>query len=392
VRAAALVGLASLVILAAQINRTPFHGDEGSWISAGVYYTSLIERRDFALDSWTCDACGPWGSLNQQLGKILVGAPAKLAADASGKPYTLRFYHFENSYEQNVAEDRVPPAEMLTASRLASAAFGALCCVALFLLVRRELGPTAAVIATALLLANPLFRDLATRAMTDVPYLAFLLVGFVVGGRAAEARGRLATSAACGLLGGLACSIKVTGILIAGGYFGALLLLGAGQDWRTAALRLSVFLACALAVVYALNPVFWHAPLEFPALFGRWREYMAHQRAIGFGDWTGPRLLVIPARLAFLASPVAFAWPLAVAGVALACSRSVRSPLLVALAINAALVFGFLDLNWERYYLPTVVLLQPFAALALVTAAKALARLVRAVPSSQPARRSRAAE
>ena len=376
---AAGVLVLSWLVLAARVSRTPFHGDEGSWIAAGVYYMALLQRGDFRRDEWACERCGPWGSLNPQLGKLLIGAPAKLRADASGKPYTLQFYHFENSLETNEQEGRVPPLAMLRTSRLTSAAFGAACCAAVFLLTVTHFGSVPAAIAVALLLTNPTFTDAATRAMSDAHYLAFLLVAYLVGDRATRPGASLRTSVLGGVAAGLACSVKITGIVIVGGFFGVLLVarLTVDRDGIARAVKRSAaFSLSALLTVYALNPIYWATPLDFPALFGRWNDYMTHQRDTGFGLWHGPRLLEIPVHLAQLTSSFPLEWALALVGISAAVHRERREQgsgiaLLAALLVNVALIVGFLPLNWDRYYLPAIVLMQPFAAIGVVIVGEA---------------------
>ncbi|HSN76653.1 MAG TPA: hypothetical protein VL334_16400 [Anaerolineae bacterium] len=65
------------------VDRAPlFNGDESGWISAGFHYADLLLSGDFSREVWECRDCGAWGSLNPHLGKLLIGVPLALFADA----------------------------------------------------------------------------------------------------------------------------------------------------------------------------------------------------------------------------------------------------------------------------------------------------------------------
>jgi hypothetical protein len=71
----AVICLISASVLFPQIQSTKFHGDESGWIFSAYYYTDLLIRRDFDLQKWECESCGPWGALNMHVGKWLIGIP-----------------------------------------------------------------------------------------------------------------------------------------------------------------------------------------------------------------------------------------------------------------------------------------------------------------------------
>lgn len=432
------VALLATVVLYRQAPLTPFDGDETGWISSGVYYTDLLLARDFAWDKWQCRACGPWGGLNMPLGKWAIGAPLKFyyAATPGAVPF-MRFYDFERSLAQNQAEGRVPPAAVLAAARLACAAFGVLCCLLLFCLGYWWLNRAAALLAVVLLLLTDGFVQQATRAMTDVHYLTFLLAGGLASGlllQRADRRGLVAAAILAGLAAGLAAAVKVTGILVGGLVFATLLAYVAALHrlrLRTALRAAALFLVVAIAIVYLLNPFFWPdwqqldatallhdarsllaaavsgqlgaAPIsqsfpqvghlthiiEFPQMFLRWRAFMQTQLPIG--DWTEPRLLAIHRSLFVNLAAFPFEWVLLLIGAAAAGRRVIAAwrraqtaPALAPLvffAVNYFFVLFLVQLNWPRYYLPTAVAGKLLVAYGIVVVFEGLVGLVRRRPA-----------
>ncbi len=432
------VALLATVVLYRQAPLTPFDGDETGWISSGVYYTDLLLARDFAWDKWQCRACGPWGGLNMPLGKWAIGAPLKFyyAATPGAVPF-MRFYDFERSLAQNQAEGRVPPAAVLAAARLACAAFGVLCCLLLFCLGYWWLNRAAALLAVVLLLLTDGFVQQATRAMTDVHYLTFLLAGGLASGlllQRADRRGLVAAAILAGLAAGLAAAVKVTGILVGGLVFATLLAYVAALHrlrLRTALRAAALFLVVAIAIVYLLNPFFWPdwqqldatallhdarsllaaavsgqlgaAPIsqsfpqvghlthiiEFPQMFLRWRAFMQTQLPIG--DWTEPRLLAIHRSLFVNLAAFPFEWVLLLIGAAAAGRRVIAAwrraqtaPALAPLvffAVNYFFVLFLVQLTWPRYYLPTAVAGKLLVAYGIVVVFEGLVGRVRRRPA-----------
>jgi hypothetical protein len=135
-------------------------------------------------------------------------------------------------------------------------------------------------------------------------------------------------------------------------------------------------------------------PLEFPILFGRWSHEMHRQEHMGLGNWQGNRLIELHENLFMLAVPVAdvtngfdgtsvvdarphrnsamvkcVAFLIAIFTVAglwsLAKSsrlRGAHAVVLLAFVLNYLLIVALMHLNYNRYYLPTLILLQLIAA------------------------------
>lgn len=368
-----------------------------------------------------------WASLNMQLGKILVGLPLRFydrwnAGATTHKYFT--FYDFHSSYATNLAQGRIPPPETLVLARLSTALFGVLCCLLLFLLGYHICNIWAGAIAATLLLINQLFIDAATRAMTDAHYNFFLLLfAFSTLGliKAAARKQIILSSLVCGLCAGLACSIKINAFVIGTALFLSLLLyrrlLVGKPRGRDTLLALCLFLLSSLTIIYALNPDFWPAAglirapqipaevsilrhefnagtvdramvaektpqlynlshvLEFPLLFHRWQTYLRQQEAEETGQWSGGRLVSLNANLFFTYASFPFDFVFFLLGLAF-CIRAVkrsftsqtRSPFIIPLlyfVLNYFFILAFMKLNWERYYLPTVIASRLLAGIGL---------------------------
>ncbi len=428
------VTILATVVLFRQTPLTPFDGDETGWISSGAYYTDLVLARDLTWEKWQCQACGPWGGLNMPLGKWLIGAPLKVYYEtAHGGAEFLRFYNFDHSLEQNQAEGRVPPADVLRIARLACAAFGVLCCLLLFCLGYWWVNGATGLLAAALLLSTGGFVTQATRAMTDVHYVSFLLAGCLAAGLLVKRSGRrayLAASTLAGLCAGLAAAVKVTGIIVGGLVFLALLtyIVARRRVSGRAALRYAaLFTAVAVITVYLLNPFFWpdwryfnaaallaetrslltaaaagQKPagqisqsypqvgnlahlIEFPQMFVRWRDFMQTQLPIG--DWTQPRLLAIQRSLFVDLAAFPYDWVFLIVGCAAAAGRVVKAwrqreaaPVmapLVFFGVNYLFILLFVRLNWPRYYLPSAVAAKLLIAVGIMAVFSQLAALIK---------------
>jgi 4-amino-4-deoxy-L-arabinose transferase-like glycosyltransferase len=124
-------------------------------------------------------------------------------------------------------------------------------------------------------------------------------------------------------------------------------------------------------------------PLEFPLLFGRWNHEMRRQLDLGFANWNGNRLVRLHETLFRLSVPLAMESDnsLVVNGVAFLLaaltiaglyflalsgrSNGAHVVLLVAWCVNYLLILLFLKLNWDRYYLPTMIFVELVAAVGL---------------------------
>jgi hypothetical protein len=393
---------------------TPFHPDEAGWISAGVYYSKLLLNRDFALSKWECSPCEGFGSLNPNVGKWLIGLPLLVVADAHPLAADRDFFAFvdySKSREENIILGNVPSLGLLHRARLGSAVFGVLCAMlgfAIALIATKSL--LAGTTVVALLFVNALFVEAATRAMTDIHYNFFLL------GLAAYSiwamrnnKSLFLTSVVCGLIAGLAFSVKITGIIIGCLFFLAIIIYRHRTQSTTRGLTVVIvmFAVSSLAIIYGLNPNFWPsasvingsrivhemksvlmdsqkhnyqgerlAPqypqlsnlsrlLEFPLLFSRWNRQMEGQKVKFSGDFKGNRLLSIQKRLFWDFASIPFEFVFFAVGIVVCgarvriASRNGKVDLAIVplcyFDLNYFFVLLVLEVDWDRYFLPTVI-------------------------------------
>ncbi len=248
----AAVAAAALAVFSTGLFDSPF-ADEYAYITQS-YYADLFfaGRHDdpawlhfFAFDL-------------QPLPKYLIGA--SLHAAGQPMPRTLDaalWYHNYSSFGDS---------RTLAAARVPSILTGVLGSLALFLAGAMVLGRTAGALAALLLIANPLYRLHAHRAMTDVPTesLTIVCLALTLSAAARAWSGRaawisLAAFALAGLAAGLSILCKFNGLIslmVVGAWCG-LGLLGRGITWKS---RLTFLLGGLLALAVAsgtflmLNP------------------------------------------------------------------------------------------------------------------------------------------
>ena len=406
------VAIASAAVLFPRIGRTEFLSDESGWISSGRYYTNLVLEGDLSREKWRCGECGGFGDLNMQVGKWLVGVPLTLDRQSREEAF-FRFYDTTASYEENVARGLVPPHHTLMVARRACAVFGVLCCLLVFIIGWYAGHVFVGTIAAGLVMLDPLFIQQATRAMTDIHYNFFLLcfcLALVLLSATSSPKRALLLAGLCGIFTGLACTIKITGLVIGGASF--LLTLGQcawfGLTTKRAILyQLAVFCCSALVVIYGLNPYFWPSPrrladtavfgelkelsneiittrhlprdsrarfphistlgwpLQFPRLFTRWNKRMQDQEKIPSAKWNEPRPVELTRRAVNDLSFFPKVWLVLVIGIVVLLWKRSRqmlsipdNPGLVCLQfflVNYLFILTFMRVNWDRYYLPTVL-------------------------------------
>jgi 4-amino-4-deoxy-L-arabinose transferase-like glycosyltransferase len=234
----------------------PLFMDEAAYLSQSFYWDLLRNGRGDDprwLDYPAYDL--------PPLSKYLVGA--SLQAHGVPRPVWMAYLAW---YHNPSTESFVTPAN-LRAARVPSLVMGAIGCVAIFFLGGlggdRRLG----VLSALLLIANPLYRLHARRAMSDVPaeslILAALALGLVLGKHLAEG-GRFGLRRAilvvlAGITGGLAVLAKLNGglclmTIVLWLAFLGLLRTTTGKTRVIAALSALVLLAASLATFVALNP------------------------------------------------------------------------------------------------------------------------------------------
>lgn len=248
----AAIAAAALGVFSTGLFDSPF-ADEYAYITQSYYADLFFSGRHddpawlhfFAFDL-------------QPLVKYLIG----MSLHAAGLPMprvldAALWYHDYSSFGD---------IRTLAAARVPSILTGVLGCLALFLAGAMILGRAAGALASFLLIANPLYRLHAHRAMSDVPTEALTIVCLALtlsaaarawAGRAAWMS--LAAFALVGLAAGLSILCKFNGLLalmVVGAWCG-LGLLGRGISWRsrvTFGLGGLLTLAVAFATFLLLNP------------------------------------------------------------------------------------------------------------------------------------------
>ena len=432
--------LLSSALLFGKVGETSFSGDESGWIASGNYYSGLLLKRDFGRENWICLECGPWGSLNMHLGQLLIGIPLRIVSRDTGSEFSS-YYDWGQSLEENLKVGKVPETEILLQARRVSAVFGVLCCLLVFAIGYFSHNVWTGLMAALLLLINQLFIGSATRAMTDIHYNFFLLSLALSTFSILNCRKKsymMLASSCSGLLAGLAAAVKITGIIIGGGVFLAVVLyeglLGKLQK-RDIALSIALFSMLSVLTIYVLNPYFWPSfnaingkaiiyefqslskelaagevrgsgirerypqlsnlsrMLEFPNMFLRWRSFMREQQTVWkSASWNGNRFASFHERLLLNYSSFLLEWIFLIVGMAACCSALRRSlstreiaPLVIPFlyfVINYAFILTFMELNWGRYYLPTVIASKVLVAVGIYeVTARAYGYLERLRPS-----------
>ncbi len=406
------VVIGSAAVLFPQVGQTSFLCDESGWISSGRYYTDLLWAADMRRAQWRCAECGDFGDLNMQLGKWLIGIPLALDPE-SRKEAFFRFYDTKASYEENMDRGLVPPHHTLTYARSSCAVFGILCCLLTFIIGCYAGNAFVGTVAAALVSLNSLFIQQATRAITDIHYNFFLLcvcLAVVFFSTASKPKRTWICVVLCGIATGLACSIKITGLVVGGLSF---LVVGGqrvwfGQSTKMAFIQqLAVFCCSALLIIYGLNPFFWPSPralwssavfgeakalsseiivarhiprevkaryphlgtlawpLQFPNMFLRWNKRMREQERLPSALWHGERVLVLSRRVLFEYASFRGEFVFLVSGVVILFWKRLRrlslipdKPALACLQyflVNYLFILIAMKVNWDRYYLPTVI-------------------------------------
>ncbi len=204
---AVLVPIVAIGVFAYDLSGEPPFVDEWAYISQAYFADIFFQRDNPGWLEYPAYDLPP-------LPKYLIGLSLHVAGYPLPPRSDARAWYRDNSRTFG-------PPGMLLAARWPSVIFGALGCLAVFsigtMLTDRRVGVCAAV----LLMANPLYRLHARRAMSDVPAEALILATIAVGlfvwrsvlsGRI-RAAGALSLGVLAGLFGGLAVLAKLNGAL-----------------------------------------------------------------------------------------------------------------------------------------------------------------------------------
>lgn len=289
-----LVGVCALGWLGFNLPAENRFADESAYISQ-AYYADLWLRADRNNEAWLA-----FPALDLvPVPKYLIGLALRTGGYPRPLPEAARRWYFNTSFVCGTPE-------MLEAARWPSVIVGALGCVAVYALGLMAADRRVGVVSALLLMANPLYRLLARRAMADMPAEAFLLVTLALGlctWKRTLARGWSAGASVAtlgiGICGGVAVASKLNGVL---GLWivGAWALLGLALPGfalrRKLAFCAATTLAMALAfgTFVALNPYLTAHPagalpesLRLTAALGFWgrcRALVEHRLELSAGQ------------------------------------------------------------------------------------------------------------
>lgn len=368
-----LVILLSGFILYKNIEKTQFHGDESSWISSAYYYTDLLLKRDFSLDKWEGLQLGTSGSAyNLHLGQWLMGIPLKWYSRRNAREF-LNPYDFRLTEEENKRMGKIPPQDILFFTRGISIIFGVLCCLLAFTIGYCSRNLWIGLIMAILIMRNKLFITFATRAMTDIYYNLFLLCAclfILLLAKSLQKKSFILLCFFCGVFAGLATSVKITGMVVISLLFLISLIYEGFVNKKgqgNIMLGIVIFSFSAIAVVYMLNPYFWDLshPLKFPYMFRRLDILLSRQVKEYGSGWEPNRLWVFHRSLGLEHSNFSFEWIFLFSGMILFTVNLIYSlykknfnlwaiPFLF-FVVNYFIILIFMKINWDRYYLPTII-------------------------------------
>ena len=449
---AAGVTLLSLIFLLNHRDKTEFHGDETGWVSAGLYYTDLLMGHDFDCEHWRGEGLSAWGGMNPQVGKWVLGIPLRSHFPEYHYKaiYDFGASYKKNEAAGNVPDQEV----LHYARGVAAVAGTLCCLALFIFGCRSGHCWGGAVAALLLLgngiFVSHATRAM-TDMMYNLFLICTGLAGLVV--LSAQTRKTLLWGCALlGLCAGLASAVKITGILVGGLLLLGLLTYRAlvHKTAKNVILSILVYGISGLITVHALNPYYWpnvsimngkalaqefkngyqhldeikavmetgedekmavlreeypqitnlsHA-LMFPIQFIHWKFFMQYLEDMPSASWGDHRFGVLnktlfmnfgtfPLEVCFLG----FGFFVCLGRIRSAWKAGTTSPYALPLLLffaNYLFILLFMSLNWDRYYLPTLVAGRLLVAIGICELIRALYVSLsgRAADSREGARKS----
>ncbi len=251
---AVLIGLFALLIFGRNLASEPFFADESAYLSQS-YYTDL-----YLSGRWNDPAWLDYPAYDlPPVPKYLIGAALWLGGYKPPGPAEAHYWYDHTT-------TRFDSRGELTVARVPMVIVGALGCLAIYGIGVLAGGRKLGVMAALLLIANPLYRMHARRAMSDVPYEAFLLLSLFFGlwnwkrlmdGRSSRASAVL-LAVASGTCAGLSILSKMSGLLslmVLGAWVGPAIVVR-GRAASTVGYAACVLVATIVAILtfMALDP------------------------------------------------------------------------------------------------------------------------------------------
>lgn len=282
----------ALAVLSHNLATEPEFVDEWAYVSQAFYF-DLLAQPDHPL--WL-----DYPALDlPPLPKYLIGLSLKAAGYRLPPPTAAADWYRNTSSKSGTRA-------MLVAARWPSVISGAIGCMALFAIGTMARGVPLGLIASTLLLANPLYRMLARRAMADAPTEALVLLTAAIGlwawkrvieGKWGAGRGVLVLALA-GVPAGLAVLSKLNGglgLMTLGAWAGLGLVRGQVPVRRRLAMVGGTLLAglVAFGMFVVGNPLLTSQPARVPkaiqtlaegGLVARNRAVIAHRLSVPRGQ------------------------------------------------------------------------------------------------------------
>lgn len=240
------------------------YGDESGWVRSAVHVAALLTTGDLSPVSWQFTEDHSFGSLNPPLGKLFFALAMLPLREADGSlPPAPGVYVFRYPFEWNVEQGNIPREDLLLAARRVSMALGLALLITTLAAVHLAAGPLAGIAAGLFFLSNPLFVELSTQVMTDIPYwllvqLAVLALLWALG--AEDTRGFYRRVFLASLACGFACLVKMPAPFLLAPTFAVagVLALWNRRSHRFAPVLVPVIMgATVLACSLVFNPFLW---------------------------------------------------------------------------------------------------------------------------------------
>jgi 4-amino-4-deoxy-L-arabinose transferase-like glycosyltransferase len=393
-----LMGAVLTAVYLSGLGDVPFHPDESQWIATSHYYEKFING-NIASPEWQAY---PWTLTQPPLTRYAI-AVGRLAGGFSANELNAPWL-FRQEWETNVAEGRMPEPALLWWSRLPMAVTAVGCGVLLIFIARAIGGRLAGWVMLLLFVLTGYYGEQLRRAMGEALLLCLMLLAVLAAYAAGRSwprlvqmeamRGRewlrpLAWLLLLALFAGLAGAVKLNGlVLVGGGMVLTGLLAWKGRQrpfaWLFAVVGLIGLPLLAFWLFTAVNPAAYAHPWPHLVAMVEFRaEEIAKQQAnapyasLPLAD-VPKRIRVVPDSTLSYAVP----WPggaavkvlmglLALGGLGLmlalawewwrngnlANGRAPDMSLAVLLMLGVVALPALLTpLDWDRYYLPLVVL------------------------------------
>lgn len=273
----------------------PFHGDESTLIFMGRDYHYLFVERDLSkvLYDETWSRRPDEQRLRLENGTISKTIYGWVAANQGFGPDDLNGqWRWGRDYAFNLRTNRVPDRQLLNGARLASAVQLALATALFFQFARMTLNRPTAYVASALFALHPNVLINGRRGMMEGSHLLGLMLLLLAGAWLLRER-KWRAYVLLGVCVGFAAAAKHPNALPCALVFAAVSMatwrelrrgekqkLGGG--WKQIFLFLPLLVAAAV-VFLLLNPAWWSAPFELPAIIIEMRAELLQAQI----DWIG---------------------------------------------------------------------------------------------------------